>query len=198
MRPNQQNKRSRGRNNGGRKHTNPMSRNFESNGPDVKIRGNASHVADKYVQLARDATASGDLIMAENYFQHAEHYFRIVSAAQQQNVQRAEQPPPGFSSQNDSDDDDDEGDDRDSRDNRNDGQREQAEAQPNEGADSADEDVNSETAEEQSAAPKRRRRTKSNGTDEEQKSKSEATGDSAQPDTGELPAFLTNGQAAAE
>lgn len=90
MRPNNQSKnRSRGRS-GGRKHTNPLSRNYESNGPDVKIRGNAAHVADKYVQLARDAQASGDSVMAENYFQHAEHYFRIISAAQAQMSPRSE------------------------------------------------------------------------------------------------------------
>jgi hypothetical protein len=91
MRPNnQQNKnRSRGRNNnGGRKHGNPLSRNYESNGPDVKVRGNASHIAEKYLQLARDAQSSGDSVMAENYLQHAEHYFRILSAAQPQNQQR--------------------------------------------------------------------------------------------------------------
>jgi len=93
MRPGQNNNsnnnknRSRGRNNnGGRKHLNPLSRNYESNGPDVKVRGNAAHVAEKYVQLARDAHASGDSVMAENYLQHAEHYFRIVSAAQPQMV----------------------------------------------------------------------------------------------------------------
>ncbi len=87
MRPNQNNKnRSRGRNNnGGRKHINPLSRNFESNGPDVKVRGNAAHIAEKYLQLARDAQSSGDSVMAENYLQHAEHYFRIVAAAQPQN-----------------------------------------------------------------------------------------------------------------
>ncbi|WDQ99803.1 DUF4167 domain-containing protein [Devosia sp. J2-20] len=83
MRPNNQNKnRQRGRN-GGRKHVNPLSRNFESNGPDVKVRGNAAHIAEKYLQLARDAQSSGDSVMAENYLQHAEHYFRIVSSAQQ-------------------------------------------------------------------------------------------------------------------
>jgi hypothetical protein len=93
MRPNQQNKnRSRGRNNnGGRKHVNPLSRNYESNGPDVKVRGNAAHIAEKYLQLARDAQASGDSVMAENYLQHAEHYFRIVSAAQPQGMQRHDQ-----------------------------------------------------------------------------------------------------------
>jgi hypothetical protein len=89
MRPGQQNNpnknRQRGRNNnGGRKHMNPLSRNYESNGPDVKVRGNAAHIAEKYVQLARDAHASGDSVMAENYLQHAEHYYRIVSAAQPQ------------------------------------------------------------------------------------------------------------------
>ncbi|MHA6300340.1 DUF4167 domain-containing protein [Devosia sp. CAU 1758] len=82
MRPNQNKNRQRGRN-GGRKHVNPLSRNYESNGPDVKVRGNAAHVAEKYLQLARDAQSSGDSVMAENYLQHAEHYFRIVSSAQQ-------------------------------------------------------------------------------------------------------------------
>jgi hypothetical protein len=86
MRPNQQNNKNRSRNrNGGRKHTNPLSRNYESNGPDVKVRGNAAHIAEKYTQLARDAQSSGDSVMAENYLQHAEHYYRIVMAAQPQN-----------------------------------------------------------------------------------------------------------------
>ena len=82
MRPNQNKNRQRGRN-GGRKHVNPLSRNYESTGPDVKVRGNAAHIAEKYLQLARDAQSSGDSVMAENYLQHAEHYFRIVSSAQQ-------------------------------------------------------------------------------------------------------------------
>lgn len=78
---NGQNKRMRGRN---RKNHNPMTRVYESNGPDVKIRGTASHIAEKYVQLARDAQASGDPVAAENYYQHAEHYFRMIAAAQEQ------------------------------------------------------------------------------------------------------------------
>lgn len=78
---NGQNKRMRGRN---RKSHNPMTRVYESNGPDVKIRGTASHIAEKYVQLARDAQASGDPVAAENYYQHAEHYFRMIAAAQEQ------------------------------------------------------------------------------------------------------------------
>lgn len=65
-----------------------MSRNYESNGPDVKIRGNAAHIADKYSSLARDALSNGDTVMAENYLQHAEHYNRIIAAAQ---AQRAEE-----------------------------------------------------------------------------------------------------------
>lgn len=82
MRPGQ-NKRMRGRSNN-RKGPNPLTRSYESNGPDVKIRGTAQHVAEKYLQLARDAQSSGDTIMAESLLQHAEHYFRLIAAAQQQ------------------------------------------------------------------------------------------------------------------
>jgi len=78
---NGQNKRMRGRN---RKSHNPLTRVYESNGPDVKIRGTASHIAEKYMQLARDAQANGDPVAAENYFQHAEHYFRVIASAQEQ------------------------------------------------------------------------------------------------------------------
>ena len=80
---NGQNKRMRGRNNHRKSH-NPMVRVYESNGPDVKIRGNPSHIAEKYMQLARDAQTSGDPIAAENYYQHAEHYYRVIAAAQEQ------------------------------------------------------------------------------------------------------------------
>ena len=78
---NGQNKRMRGRN---RKSHNPLTRVYESNGPDIKIRGTANHVAEKYVQLARDAQSSGDPVAAENYYQHAEHYFRMIAAVQEQ------------------------------------------------------------------------------------------------------------------
>jgi hypothetical protein len=67
-----------------RKSQNPLTRVYESNGPDVKIRGTASHIAEKYIQLARDAQGSGDPVAAENYYQHAEHYFRLIAAAQEQ------------------------------------------------------------------------------------------------------------------
>lgn len=81
------NKRMRGRSNqqhNNRRNQNPLTRVYESNGPDVKIRGTANHVAEKYLQLARDAQSSGDPVSAENYFQHAEHYFRLIAAAQEQ------------------------------------------------------------------------------------------------------------------
>src|SRR5262249_34183429 len=77
----QQNRRGRGRN---RKSHNPLSRSFESNGPDVKIRGTPAHIAEKYLSLARDAQSSGDPVLAENYLQHAEHYSRIIMAYRDQ------------------------------------------------------------------------------------------------------------------
>jgi hypothetical protein len=59
-----------------------MNRTFDSNGPDVKIRGTAAHIYEKYQALARDAHASGDRVGAENLLQHAEHYYRILNAYQ--------------------------------------------------------------------------------------------------------------------
>ena len=108
MRPgqHQQNRRGRGRNNGngnsnsnsnssssvnaGRKGQNPLSRSFESNGPDVKVRGTPAHIAEKYQTLARDAQSSGDRVLAENYLQHAEHYNRIIMAYREQFQQPGE------------------------------------------------------------------------------------------------------------
>jgi hypothetical protein len=111
MRPGQQKQRSRGRSSGGggssnnnnnnnnnnnqRKGQNPLTRTYDSSGPDVKIRGTAQHIAEKYMTLARDATSSGDRVMAENYLQHAEHYNRIIAAAQamyQERFQREDRP----------------------------------------------------------------------------------------------------------
>lgn len=77
-----QNKRMRGRMSNGRRGANALSRSYESNGPDLKIRGTAHHIGEKYLQLARDAHTSGDHVVAENYLQHAEHYFRLIAAAQ--------------------------------------------------------------------------------------------------------------------
>ena len=89
MRQSQHGKKPRGR---GRKPHSPLSRVYDSNGPDVKIRGSASHIADKYLTLARDAHSAGDRIAAESYHQHAEHYLRIVAAAQAQMGVNAQQP----------------------------------------------------------------------------------------------------------
>ena len=84
MRQGQQNRRGRGRNNNRKGHHNPLVRSFESNGPDVKIRGTPSHIAEKYIALARDAQSTGDPVLAENYLQHAEHYSRIIMAYREQ------------------------------------------------------------------------------------------------------------------
>lgn len=93
MRQGQHNKRSRNR--GRRQQPNPSSRVLESNGPDVKVRGTASHIAEKYTTLGRDAQAAGDIVAAENFFQHAEHYSRIVAAAQAYMQQQQQQPSNG-------------------------------------------------------------------------------------------------------
>lgn len=94
MRQGQQHRRGRGRhnnnnnNNNQRKGQNPLARSYESNGPDVKVRGTPAHVAEKYMSLARDALSSGDPVLAENYLQHAEHYNRIIlSYREQQGLQ---------------------------------------------------------------------------------------------------------------
>jgi hypothetical protein len=96
MRPGQ-NKRSRGRNGnnphhggggagggggGGNRGPRPPHRiqTFDSNGPSVKIRGNAYQVFERYVAMAREAATSGDRVAAENLYQHAEHYYRVMNA----------------------------------------------------------------------------------------------------------------------
>ena len=98
MMRNGQNKRMRGRNRNNNSssnsnnshhhnrghHHNPLTRVYESNGPDVKIRGTAHHIAEKYLQLARDATSVGDHVTAEAHHQHAEHYLRLIATAQEQ------------------------------------------------------------------------------------------------------------------
>jgi hypothetical protein len=102
-----QNKR-RGRNNNPNNPNNPNNQNnanrprvphrmqtFDSSGPNVKIRGNAFQVFERYVALAREASVSGDRVAAENLYQHAEHYFRIMNAngdAQSQGAPRPTTP----------------------------------------------------------------------------------------------------------
>jgi len=82
--------RGRGRRSGGGNNNNP-NRHFESNGPDVKIRGSAQQILDKYQQYARDAQSSGDRVSAENYLQHAEHYYRVLAAMQPKDKPRDDQ-----------------------------------------------------------------------------------------------------------
>ena len=110
MRPGQ-NKRMRGRPTNNRRGPNPLTRSYESNGPDVKIRGNAHHVAEKYLQLARDAHTGGDPVAAENYLQHAEHYFRLIAAAQAAQLQAQSGAPraPGEADAEDADDEEEGG-----------------------------------------------------------------------------------------
>jgi hypothetical protein len=103
MRPGQ-NKRSRNRNNGGggghpnangngnRPRMPHRIQTYDSSGPNVKIRGNAYQVFERYIALAREAATAGDRIAAENLYQHAEHYFRIMNAEGQGNPLAAPRP----------------------------------------------------------------------------------------------------------
>jgi len=74
-----------------RRQPNPANRVYESNGPDAKVRGTPQQIVEKYMQLARDALSGGDDVKAESYFQHAEHYQRIINAAQEQIQARRQQ-----------------------------------------------------------------------------------------------------------
>ena len=88
-------RRSRNRNNNGngnRRGNQNRMQVFDSNGPDVRIRGTAYQICEKYLALAKDAPAGGDAIMAESYLQHAEHYQRIINSWQDENpAPRADQ-----------------------------------------------------------------------------------------------------------
>ena len=93
MRPNT-NKRSRGRNNNNnnnRRNTNNRSQVFDSNGPEVRIRGTAFQVNEKYMALAKDASSSGDLVLAESYLQHAEHYQRMINSWNKEDEDQAKE-----------------------------------------------------------------------------------------------------------
>ena len=79
------NKRQRGRNrnnNRNRQPNNNPNKSLDSNGPDIRVRGSASTIYEKYITLARDARSAGSRVKAENYLQHAEHYLRIVQEQQ--------------------------------------------------------------------------------------------------------------------
>ncbi len=90
-------RRSRNGRNGGKRSYGPgPNRSYESNGPEVKVRGTANQIFDRYVALGRDATAAGDRIAAEGYFQHAEHYFRVFTEANRaRQAQQSQRHPDG-------------------------------------------------------------------------------------------------------
>jgi hypothetical protein len=135
-------KRQRGR---GRKPGSPSNRSYESNGPDVKVRGAPSHIYDKYMQLARDASSAGDRVMAENYYQHAEHYLRIVQASQPKRDERED----ANGNQDDAD-----------------GADEAAEGQNDAGSDNASGSNQAEEAPRQRRPRGRRRRDEPSGSDD--------------------------------
>ena len=81
---NQRRPRGRNNNNNRGRHQNPRNQTFDSNGPEGRVRGSATQVLDRYLAQARDAQAAGDGVLAENLFQHAEHYYRVLSAANAQ------------------------------------------------------------------------------------------------------------------
>lgn len=86
-RMNNNNNKGRSNNNGGQRRGSnvpPRMQVFDSNGPDVRIRGTAWQVHEKYLTLAKDAASSGDTVMAESYLQHAEHYQRIINTFAEQ------------------------------------------------------------------------------------------------------------------
>jgi hypothetical protein len=100
------NKRSRGRNGRNKPHIPLRMQTFDSSGPDVRIRGSAWQVHERYLNLARDAMMVGDRVAAENFFQHADHYYRMINLngegrpqhgqhPQQQGGQGQPQPPGG-------------------------------------------------------------------------------------------------------
>ncbi|MEK7266520.1 MAG: DUF4167 domain-containing protein [Pseudomonadota bacterium] len=117
------NKRGRNNNNNNHNHqrrrqgVNP-NRALDSNGPDVRIRGTAQQIYDKYLALARDATSSGDRVKAENYLQHAEHYFRVLRAVQGPQAAPSDQSAGDGDYENDQPSVGGERDQRDQRDNR--------------------------------------------------------------------------------
>ncbi len=78
-----------GGNNGGNHKGPSKNKVFDSSGPEVRIRGTAHQITEKYMVLAKDATSSGDHVLAQSYMQHAEHYQRLVNEWAEQQALRA-------------------------------------------------------------------------------------------------------------
>jgi hypothetical protein len=91
MRPPQKNRNQRNKNNRKPSSGNNVNRVYESNGPEGKVRGTPQQVVEKYLQLARDAQSANDRVLAESFFQFAEHYIRVLNVAQQQSEERRQQ-----------------------------------------------------------------------------------------------------------
>lgn len=95
MRHGTSSRRQRGRGNGGGRRNNgggpKRSQVYDSNGPDVRIRGTAHQVCEKYLTLAKDSSSAGDIVLAESYLQHAEHYQRIINSWNEENKDKNKQ-----------------------------------------------------------------------------------------------------------
>lgn len=92
MRHGTTNRRSRGRNNNNRgKGGNNRAQVFDSNGPEVRIRGTAHQICEKYAALAKDCKSMGDHVLAESYLQHAEHYQRMITTWDEQQAAKSQQ-----------------------------------------------------------------------------------------------------------
>ena len=137
---NRQRSRGRGNNNRNNNNRNQLNRSMESNGPDVRIRGTAAHIAEKYAQLANDAQTAGDTVSAQSYWQFAEHYNRLVAIAQAAQQQAREEQEARREARGESKGDQD-GDGDDNR------QRNRRERGRNKGRNNEDNESSAETAE---------------------------------------------------
>ena len=106
----------RGRGRSGRRPNVPnRAQNFDSNGPEGRIRGNATQVYEKYSALARDAESSGDRVLMQAFLQFAEHYYRVMNDStdpeplRPQPERRDTPSAQGFGEEDDEDDDEDAG-----------------------------------------------------------------------------------------
>ncbi len=106
MRHGSSNRRQRSRGGNSRRQTQNRNKVFDSNGPDVRIRGTAHQVAEKYEALAKDATSAGDHTMAQSYMQHAEHYLRIISVWDEEAAAIKQKEEPKAKANDESDEDD--------------------------------------------------------------------------------------------
>lgn len=197
MRQGTNNRRSRGRNTGRRSGVPSKNQTFESSGPEshIRIRGNASQVHEKYVSLARDAMNAGERILAENFFQHAEHYYRVVASINEASGQGDQQN--AGQSRNESQDDNWSGGQGGNNQNGN-GQNangQNGNGQSGNGQNGNNQQPNADFASEQSAGQSRNGRTRSNGEHQDQGNDADFASD---PREAEAPASRGRRSAAKE